>query len=452
MPPAMRSPPPNYVLNPSADPLVITGSKVVAAGEKADTATLTLANGKIIIRATSGAKDIFARLSATLNWQSSWPAISLFTLFGTLILSYLYICAYYVRFSLRPLNWLVGFALSIVTAFFSLKGIQYLVFDGQSAWFLSLFLLGFSSIMGAVNYLTTVVKLRSPGMTMFRMPLSVWALFITSVMVLLATPVLAAVLFLNLLDHHRLTSFFIGYNWNLTSNSIQSSSGGGFPLLHQHLFWFYSHPAVYIMILPAMGMVSDIIAVNSRKPVFGYRPMIYALASIAFLGFIVWAHHMFQSGLNPTLGTTFAISTMFIAVPSAIKVFNWLGTLWAGNIRYTASMLHAIAFVSMFVVGGMSGIYMASTSVDVQIHGTYFIVAHIHYVLFGASMFGIFAGIYHWYPKMFGRMMSEKIGIVHFWLSFIAFNLTFFPMHMLGLHGAPRASVAEYDTLCVVFA
>jgi cytochrome c oxidase subunit 1 len=279
-------------------------------------------------------------------------------------------------------------------------------------------------------------------MTMFRMPLSVWALFITSIMVLLATPVLAAALFLNLLDHHRLTSFFLPYNWTLNS-SMQSSSGGGYPLLHQHLFWFYSHPAVYIMILPAMGMVSDILAVNSRKPVFGYRPMVYALSAIAFLGFIVWAHHMFQSGLNPTLGTTFAISTFFIAVPSAIKTFNWMGTLWGGNIRYTAANLNAIAFVSMFVVGGLSGIYMASTAVDVHIHGTYFIVAHIHYVLFGSSMFGIFAGITHWYPKMFGKMMSERVGKIHFWISFISFNLTFFPMHILGLHGMPRR-VATY--------
>jgi cytochrome c oxidase subunit 1 len=192
------------------------------------------------------------------------------------------------------------------------------------------------------------------------------------------------------------------------------------------------------MILPAMGMVSDIIAVFSRKPVFGYRPMVYALAGIAFLGFVVWAHHMFQSGMNPTLGTTFAISTMFIAVPSAIKVFNWLGTLWRGNIQFTTPMLNALAFVSMFVIGGLSGIFMASTSIDVHIHATYFIVAHIHYVLFGGSMFGIMAAIYFWYPKMFGRMMNEPLGKVHFWLTFISFNCTFFAMHILGLRGMPR--------------
>jgi cytochrome c oxidase subunit 1 len=303
--------------------------------------------------------------------------------------------------------------------------------------------------MGAVNYLTTMIKLRAPGMTMFRMPLSVWSLFITSVLVLLATPVLASTLLLNLLEHHmvnidgevyRVASFFTPYNWMDQSVGVGRglNAGGGYPILHQHLFWFYSHPAVYIMILPAMGMVSDILAVFARKPIFGYRPMVYAMAGIAFLGFIVWAHHMFQSGMNPTLGTTFAISTMFIAVPSAIKTFNWLGTLWGGNIQFTAAMWNAIAFVSMFVIGGLSGIFMASTAVDVHIHDTYFIVAHIHYVLFGGTTFGIFGAIYFWYPKMFGRMMNETLGKIHFWLSIVAFNCTFFAMHILGIGGFPR--------------
>jgi cytochrome c oxidase subunit 1 len=375
--------------------------------------------------------------------MSAWTAIPLLLNFTALFLCFLYICAYVVRLGFRPLNWVLGIVISLGLAYVGIHGLQHAVFDGQSSWFLAILLLGFSSILGAVNYLATIVKLRCPGMTMFRMPLSVWSLFITSILVLLATPVLASVLLMNLLEHHRLTNFFLPVSW-IDNNKVADIAGGGYPLLHQHLFWFYSHPAVYIMILPAMGMVSDIIAVFARKPVFGYRPMVYALAGIAFLGFIVWAHHMFQSGMNPTLGTTFAISTMFIAVPSAIKVFNWLGTIWGGNIRFTAAMLCALAFVAQFVVGGLSGIFMASTAIDVHIHDTYFIVAHIHYVLFGSSLFGIFAAIYFWYPKMFGRMMSERLGVIHFWLTFIFFNLCFFPMHILGLSGFPRR-VAEYS-------
>ncbi len=376
------------------------------------------------------------------NQNSTWPMAAVVMNFAAMALFIGYICAYYVHLGNKAVNVAVSIVLALVGGLLLTRLVQRIVIDGQSAWFLSLFWLGFSSLMGAVNYLTTIIKLRCPGMTMFRLPLSVWSLFITSVLVLLATPVLASTLMMNLLDHHRLTSFFLPFNWTLTG-TYQNVSGGGYALLHQHLFWFYSHPAVYIMILPAMGMVSDVLAVFARKPIFGYRPMVYAMAGIAFLGFIVWAHHMFQSGMNPTLGTTFAVSTMFIAVPSAIKVFNWMGTLWGGNIRFTTAMWNAIAFVAMFVIGGLSGIFMASTAVDVHIHDTYFIVAHIHYVLFGGSMFGIWAGIYFWYPKMFGRMMNETLGKIHFWLSFVFFNGTFFAMHILGIGGFPRR-VAEY--------
>jgi heme/copper-type cytochrome/quinol oxidase subunit 1 len=373
---------------------------------------IPLALGSVPYVAPENAWESFVMLfrvhDAGAGTMSSWPAMAILLNYLALFMCFLYVCAYAVRTRMRPLNWLVGIAVSAGLAFVAVKGFQRIAFDGQAAWFLSVFMLGFSSILGAVNYLATIIKLRCPGMTMFRMPLSIWSLFITSILVLLATPVLASVLLLNLLEHHQVASFFTPYNWNV-SNTLSPKAGGGYPLLHQHLFWFYSHPAVYIMILPAMGMVSDVIAVFARKPIFGYRPMVYALTGIAFLGFIVWAHHMFQSGMNPTLGTTFAISTMFIAVPSAIKVFNWLGTLWGGNIRFTAAMLFAIAFVSQFVVGGLSGIFMASTAVDVHIHDTYFIVAHIHYVLFGSSIFGIFASLYFWYPKMFGRMADVRL-------------------------------------------
>ncbi|MEE8134950.1 MAG: cbb3-type cytochrome c oxidase subunit I, partial [Gemmatimonadales bacterium] len=215
-------------------------------------------------------------------------------------------------------------------------------------------------------------------------------------------------------------------------------TAGGQPILWQHLFWYFGHPEVYILILPGMGMVSDVIANGSRKPVFGYHSMIYALISIAFLGWVVWGHHMFQSGMNPTLGMTFMISTMLIAVPSAIKVFNWMGTMWQGNIHFHVPMLNAVAFVAMFVIGGLSGVFMASTPVDIYIHDTYFIVAHIHYVLFGGSLFALFAAITFWYPKMFGRMMNPFWGRVHFGLTFVFYNMTFWPMHSLGIGGHMR--------------
>ncbi len=299
------------------------------------------------------------------------------------------------------------------------------VYSGQQLFLLSLAVLGLASILGATNYITTIVNLRAPGMTWFRLPLSIWALFITAILVLLAIPILSGAAIMLFFDQTIGTHFF-------------NVAEGGQPLLWQHLFWYFGHPEVYILILPAMGMVSDIISNGSRKPVFGYHSMVYALISIAFLGWIVWGHHMFQSGMNPTLGMTFMISTMLIAVPSAIKVFNWMGTMWRGNLTLHVPMLHAIAFVAMFVIGGLSGVFMASSPVDIYIHDTYFIVAHLHYVLFGGSLFAIFAAVTFWYPKMFGRMMNPFWGRVHFGLTFIFYNLVFFPMHDLGVHGHMR--------------
>ena len=307
---------------------------------------------------------------------------------------------------------------------------------GQQLWIISIVIFGASSLLGSVNYITTVINMRAPGMTLFRMPLSIWAIFITAILALLAVPVLAAAVIMLLFDQVLGTTFFL-------------PADGGQPLLWQHLFWFFGHPEVYILILPAMGIVSDILANGSRKPVFGYHSMVYAIITIAFLGWIVWGHHMFQSGMNPLLGTTFMISTMAIAIPSAIKVFNWLGTMWRGNIRFHTPMLMAIGFVALFTVGGLSGIFMASASVDIFIHDTYFIVAHIHYVLFGGSLMAAFAAIYFWFPKMFGRMMSETWGKVHFALTFITYNLAFFPMHLLGMGGHMRriADPTQYEFL-----
>jgi cytochrome c oxidase subunit 1 len=278
--------------------------------------------------------------------------------------------------------------------------------------------------------------MRAPGMTLYRMPMTIWAMFITAILQAFALPILTVALILQLLDKTINTTFFLPDG--LIFGNWQTGPGGGQPLLWQHLFWFYSHPAVYIMILPAMGMVSDIISTFARRPLFGYRAMIYSIAGIAGLGFIVWGHHMFQSGMDPRLGTGFMIATIMIALPSAIKTFNWLGTIWNGNVQYTTAMLFALSFVSLFIIGGLSGIFMAATPVDIFIHDTYFIVAHLHYVLFASSLMGIFGAIYFWFPKMFGRMMNETWGKVHFTLTFIACNCVFFPMHILGVAGLRR--------------
>ena len=308
--------------------------------------------------------------------------------------------------------------------------------NGQTYWLIALLFAGISSLMGSINYITTIIMLRAPGMKMFRLPMTIWAMFITALLQAFALPVLTSALIMQLLDRVVGTNFFSPIGWTVAN--APAVVGGGQTLLWQHLFWFYSHPAVYIMILPAMGMVSDIIATFSRKPLFGYKPMVFAIAAIAGLGFIVWGHHMFQSGMNPALGATFMLSTMMIALPSAIKVFNWLGTMWGGKLQFTSAMLNAVAFVAMFLIGGLSGIFMAATPIDMHIHDTYFIVAHLHYVLFGGSTFGIFAAIYFWFPKMFGRMMNETLGKIHFVLTFIFFNGTFFLMHIIGMHGHPR--------------
>jgi len=295
---------------------------------------------------------------------------------------------------------------------------------GQHLWIIALMVNGVSSLMGAINYITTIVNMRAPGMGYFRMPLTVWSLFITAVLLLLALPVLTAALAMLLFDRMAGTSFFL-------------PEGGGEPLLWQHMFWFFGHPEVYILVLPAMGITSDLLSTFSRKPIFGYHAMAFSMIAIAFLSWIVWGHHMFVSGMNPLLGTAFMMTTMVIAVPSAIKVFNWLGTLWGGSIRLTVPMLFALGFVSNFLIGGLSGIFMASTPVDIFIHDTYYIVAHFHYVVAGI-IFALFAGIYYWFPKMFYRQMNQTLGKIHFVLTYIFFNGAFFPMHFLGVGGHMR--------------
>ncbi|HIK34035.1 MAG TPA: cytochrome c oxidase subunit I [Oscillatoriales cyanobacterium M59_W2019_021] len=311
---------------------------------------------------------------------------------------------------------------------------------GEMLWILSLLLVGTSSILGAINFITTIINMRIKDMTLFDMPLYCWAMLATSILVLVSTPVLAGALILLSFDLIAGTAFF-------------NPTGGGDPIVYQHLFWFYSHPAVYIMILPIFGLVSDILPVHARKPIFGYRAIAYSSLAICFLGLVVWAHHMFTSGTPGWLRMFFMIATMAIAVPTGIKVFSWVATIWGGKIRLNSAMLFAIGFISFFLVGGLSGVMVASVPFDIHVHDTYFIVAHFHYVLFGGSVTGIYAGLYHWFPKMTGRMMNDTWGKVHFVLHFVGFNLCFFPMHILGLQGMPRRVVQynpEFATLNMV--
>jgi len=289
---------------------------------------------------------------------------------------------------------------------------------------------GASSIMTALNFLVTIITMRAPGMTFWRLPLLVWANFTTSLLVVIATPFIAGSQFFSMFDHVMHTAFF-------------DPNNGGYPLGYQHIFWFYSHPAVYIMMLPGFGIMSEVISVFSRKPIFGYRLMALSLMAIVVLGFSVWAHHMFVSGMASWLRVPMMITTLLIAVPTGIKIFSWLATMWEGKLHFQTPMLFALGFLSMFVIGGLSGVMLGAVPIDIHVSDTYFIVAHIHYVLFGGSVFTIFAGMYYWFPKMTGRMYDERLGKLHFWLTFVGFNLTFFPMHILGTEGMPRR-VSDY--------
>jgi cytochrome c oxidase subunit I len=311
------------------------------------------------------------------------------------------------------------------TGYVPLTGLHYSCSLGLDLWIIGLHLLGISSMLGGINFLATIHNMRAKGMTWGRLPLFVWAQEITAALVVLASPFLAAGLAMNLLDRQIGTSFF-------------DPTHGGSAILYQLVFWFYSHPAVYIMILPAFGIISEVIPVFSRKPIFGYKAMAASLAAIAVLGFLVFVHHMFVTGLPLVVQTFFALTTLVIGVPTGVKIFNWLATMWGGSIRYDTPMLFAAGFVLMFLIGGIDGVYLGSLAVDRQVHGTYWVVAHIHYVLFGGSVLGVFAGMYYWFPKITGRFLSEKLGKLHFWLMIIGLNLTFLPMHVLGLLGMPR--------------
>ncbi len=322
---------------------------------------------------------------------------------------------------------------------------------GMTLWLFSMALFIVSSLMGGLNYVATILNMRTKGMTMFRMPLTIWSFLFTAILGILSFPVLLSGAILLIFDRSMNTSFYLSdiyLNGQALTNGAGELLQGGSPILFQHLFWFLGHPEVYIVILPAMGMVSEILATNSKKPIFGYTAMVYSIMAITVLAFIVWAHHMFISGMNPFIGSIFVLFTLLIAIPSAVKVFNWITTIWKGNITFTPAALFSIGFVSLFISGGLTGIYLGNAALDIPLHDTYFVIAHFHIVMGLAAGFGMLAGIYHWFPKLFnGRMLNVTLGYVHFWVTFIGSYCIFWPMHYMGMSGVPRRyfSFAEFN-------
>ncbi len=331
---------------------------------------------------------------------------------------------------------------------------------GMTLWLISMAIFIASSLLGALNYIVTVLNLRTKGMKMTRLPLTIWAFFVTAIIGVVSFPVLLSAALLLIFDRSFGTSFYLSDIY-LAGEVLHYK--GGSPVLFEHLFWFLGHPEVYIVILPAMGIVSEVLAVNSRKPIFGYRAMIISIIAIAFLSTIVWGHHMFVTGMNPFLGSVFTFTTLLIAIPSAVKSFNWITTIWKGNIQMNPAMLYSIGFVSTFITGGLTGLILGDSALDINVHDTYFVIAHFHLVMGVSAIFGMFAGVYHWFPKMYGRMMNKDLGYLHFWLTAIAAYGVFFPMHFVGLAGLPRRyynntafpifdDLADINKLMTVFA
>jgi len=306
---------------------------------------------------------------------------------------------------------------------------------GQDLWLISMALFVVSSLLGGLNYIVTILNLRTKGMSMSRLPLTIWAILITAIIGVLSFPVLLSCALLLIFDRSFGTSFYLS---DIIIGGEALHHTGGSPILFEHLFWFLGHPEVYIILLPALGIVSEVMSVNSRKPIFGYKAMVGALIAIAFLSFIVWGHHMFVTGMDPFLGSVFTFTTLLIAIPSAVKVFNYLTTLWKASIRFTPAMLFTIGFVSTFITGGLTGLILGDSALDINVHDTYFVVGHFHIVMGLSAIYGMFAGVYHWFPKMYGRMMNKTLGYLHFWVTFICAYGVFFPMHFLGLAGLPR--------------
>ncbi len=371
----------------------------------------------ILIPLQLGARDM---ASGFLNMLSYW-----FFLISSLIMLY----SLFISTGPAMAGWTIYPPLSALPQAMSGSG------TGMTLWLISMAIFIAGSLIGSLNYIVTVINLRTQGMTMTRMPLTIWAFFVTAILGVLSFPVLLSAALLLMMDRLAGTSFFLS---DIIVGGEMLANHGGSPILYQHLFWFLGHPEVYIVLLPALGLSSEIIATNSRKPIFGYKAMIGSILAIGFLSFIVWGHHMFITGMNPFLGSVFVFTTLLIAIPSAVKVFNYLTTLWKGSLIFTPAMLFAIALVSTFITGGVTGIILADSALDIAIHDTYFVVAHFHIVMGMSAVFGMFAGVYHWFPKMYGRMMNMRLGYVHFWITLIGAYGVFFPMHFVGLAGAPR--------------
>ena len=381
------------------------------------TAGLSGTFSNFLIPLQIGARDM---ASGFMNMVSYW----LFFLSSVIMLSSLFI-------ETGPASggWVIYPPLSALPQ--AIKGSQL----GMTLWLISMVLFIASSLIGSINYISTIINLRTKGMTFTRMPLTIWSFFFTAVIGVLSFPVLVGAALLLIFDRSFGTSFYLS---EIYIGGEALPNMGGSPVMFQHLFWFLGHPEVYIVLLPALGITSEIIATNSRKPIFGYTAMIGSMLGITVLSFVVWAHHMFVSGMNPFLGSIFTVLTLIIAVPSSVKVFNYLTTLWRGNIVFTPAMLFSIGLLSFFITGGLTGIHLGNSAIDIQLHDTYFVVAHFHLVMGSASFFGMLAGVYHWYPKMFGRMMDAKLGYLHFWVSFVSIYFVFFPLHYIGIAGFPR--------------